>query len=825
MKFYLLIVSLYFLFIIGLSGQDNTCAKEPIPGYSINEVGREIPEIKIRKSKGSLPPFHDNSLSPFFPPFRCMGYYSCHGFSSIYFALSYELNRMRGTPAELPENTLSELFAYNFLNSGSAVIGANYYDILDIVRAAGNPFWKDFSLDSTTIIMNEKLWMTGYDKYLESFKNRISGYYAIKVNSEEGIENLKQWLYHHNEDSPYGGVANCIIGGPNVMDTIQLPTSYNGLIYLKSSGPYFSHSVTITGYDDSVTFDFNGDGISTTEIDINGDDLVNLYDCELGAFIISETFGSSDGNNGRHYYPYRFFSTVNPNRLWHDEANIIVADTNAFPLVTARIKLNHTCRNKIKVFTGVSKDTASISPENIYEYPHFYFQGGNFPMQGLSADSSKTIEFALDLTPLLSYINSGELARFFVCVKENDFADTSEGYLVEFEVNNHITGEVHLSPQNHLELKNDSITSLSVVCQINFNKPEITDSVITLEPDISGYPVSSDGGTPGFHWQLINEYTYSQSSLIFPETLENNFIPWDSSNYFTQLDLDFDFPFYGTDYNSIYISVEGMVFFDSPPFLWPYFTPGENTIKTLKLIAPFFTNMKIRPGGGISYTKNDTLAIISWKLTNQNTDTPGTEVDFCVKLHSSGKIDFCYGNLYFADNNWIAGVSDGSGSQYTILEQSGETNFCSEKSFSFNYIKHPDHFQIDDTGWLSFVRNLISSGDSIYLKITDSIGLFDKKHLSFKFPEGIFTDDYDPQVFPNPFSDFLYIPVYQKNNDQISICLYDAFGRKLAEINNIHVENGYHVLRFDEQYNLSSGVYFLNLTVNGKMTVKKIVKL
>ena len=59
------------------------------------------------------------------------------------------------------------------------------------------------------------------------------------------------------------------------------------------------------GYDSAAEFDANGDGKITTDQDINGDGLVNLADCERGAFLVVNPWGQGWGDHGRALVPVR----------------------------------------------------------------------------------------------------------------------------------------------------------------------------------------------------------------------------------------------------------------------------------------------------------------------------------------------------------------------------------------------------------------------------------------------------------------------------------------------------------------------------------------
>ena len=50
------------------------------------------------------------------------------------------------------------------------------------------------------------------------------------------------------------------------------------------------HALTVIGYDDEIGVDLNNDGEITNDIDINGDDVVDMGDWEMGALILAVLF-------------------------------------------------------------------------------------------------------------------------------------------------------------------------------------------------------------------------------------------------------------------------------------------------------------------------------------------------------------------------------------------------------------------------------------------------------------------------------------------------------------------------------------------------------
>lgn len=80
------------------------------------------------------------------------------------------------------------------------------------------------------------------------------------------------------------------------------------------------------------------------------------------------------------------------------------------------------------------------------------------------------------------------------------------------------------------------------------------------------------------------------------------------------------------------------------------------------------------------------------------------------------------------------------------------------------------------------------------------------------------------QNYPNPFNPSTTIEFSLAQSGKVSLKIYDVTGREFStELNNMQLEAGNHQIKFD-RCNLSSGVYFYTLYVNGKsIDTKKMV--
>jgi hypothetical protein len=168
-----------------------------------------------------LPSVLDNSQLPYFRSIFCQNGASCGQASSIGYAFTYEMNRARGLSSNSDLTQYPPHFAWNWENGGEGWYGVSYLHSFDVLKSVGMPktftyggfygpygyveSWPDSG--STDEEYDGKYWMSGYEKYYQAMKNRISESYRIDLSTAEGIKTLKYWLFDHLDGSKYGGVA------------------------------------------------------------------------------------------------------------------------------------------------------------------------------------------------------------------------------------------------------------------------------------------------------------------------------------------------------------------------------------------------------------------------------------------------------------------------------------------------------------------------------------------------------------------------------------------------------------------------------------------
>ena len=776
---------------------------------SQNEINK-IPVIKITEKSRSkdLPSSMDNSTKAYFRPVFNQTDGCCAQASGIAYNFTYEINRERGTSANVSSNQFPTHYTYNFLNGGSGQNGSWYTDGWDIIKADGCP---TVSAYGGLASGGATRWYSGYVNYETDMNNRVKDYFAIDVSTPEGLETLKHWMYDHLEGASDGSIVNFAAG---VSDVFNM--TYDNKII--EWGHSVNHAMTFVGWDDNISYDFNNDGNITNDVDINNDGTVDMKDWEKGALIMVNSWGTYWGNNGKAYVMYKLLAepAENGGILSGKVFGIHVKDTQT-PQLVMKMKISHTSRQLIKISAGVSSNTSDTQPEQILNFPLFSKQGGDYPMNG---SNSTPLEVALDVSSLLSYVNSGEEAKFFLKLTEDDISSVGSGQIYDFSVKDNLGNEFVCS-QHNVAINDNSVTLMSVIASATFSAPEITTSSLPDgEANTSySYQMEANGGSAPYVWNISQKYIENALSETYPSVSSGQLTPSDNDDGYVEKTLDFNFPFYGELFNEVYISTDGSILFE----------PGFNYLRTEeavianKMIAVFASDLMIYPanGDGIFYDGDTNHATFRWKTAlygNENAN-----VDVALTLYPDGEIKMYYGNGITSGLSWASGISNGSGS-YTISSVSG--------------VSDPSNFQLKMTSD-PFPAGMFISSDGIFqgtcpneentwnidFVVTDNNNISKIKTLSFTTGPGTSSvEDINPDIvncYPNPSSGAVTFAYHIDNPSNVNLSIYDFSGKQIINFVNTRQNSGdYKITR---NLNVAKGFYFYKLKINTIETGGKLL--
>lgn len=753
-----------------------------------------------------LPSFLDNSTEQYFRPVFNQTDGCCAQASGIAYNFTYEMNRERGTSANISANQFPTHYTYNFLNGGSGDNGSWFWDGWEIIKANGCPNVTTYG----GLAQDVSYWMSGYDNYLSGKSNRVSEIFSIDVSTPEGLTTLKHWMYDHLEGDADGGIMNFAAGV-----TDEFTMDYGNSI-ISEWGHSVNHAMTFVGWDDNVEYDFNNDGQITNNIDINSDSTVDMKDWEKGALIMVNSWGIGWGDNGKAYVMYKLLAdSIANGGIFSNKVYSIKVKDSYTPQLTMKVKMEHNSRNKIKIYAGVSDNLGATEPDYTIDFPLFNKQGGDYDMCGTS---TTPIEITLDITPLLNYINSGTNSKFFLLVDENDGAGTSSGQIYDFSIIDNNSNETTCTLHN-IEILDNDVTILSVNGAVTFDAPSISTNSLPVASPNQAYSqiLSATGGQAPYKWAVKIDYVEEELIGTFP-VATTQLTPNENDDGFASKVLDFDFPFYGTEYNQLYISTDGSIIFE-PNFSY---IRSEDAIKGAKVISVFGSDLMIYPADndGIFYEGDVNSATFRWKTSLYGDQSANIEV--AVTLYPSGEIKFFYGDNITSGLDWAAGISNGDRVNNVIYSNSGIYEPGNNK-VKFTTSTFPKGMSITEDGvFCGTPIEANGSWDIIFL-VTDYNNISKTKQLSFTTSALGVNElkNNNVSIFPNPFTDFVEISYTLNAKSSVKLNIFDITGKCVKTIVNNKQGSGNHKITWKP--NILSGLYLYQLEVNGYSKTGKLI--
>ncbi len=726
MKLRLLLTLLIPLLCHSVRSQDFEFSKSNISAtdslFLANVPQLELPD-EYKTAGKELPYSLDNSEHVFFRSIFSQFNYSCGQASSIGYNFTYEINRIRNLAGNTDTTQYTPSFTYNYFTHGINQVGVNYYYTFDAIKHAGNPCVQDFGGMGDDLVK----WMDGYEKYHRAMYNRTDEISAIYVGDEEGLVCLKYWLLDHLDGTEPGGLANFYT---DQYSYTSLPpgTPEAGKSVITYFGPYSGHSMTIIGWNDSIRYDYNEDSLYTNDIDINNDGTINLKDWEIGGVEIANSHGEDWADSGFCYVMYKVLAEEKADGgIWNKSVNVFKLKEEYEPLLTYKITLKHDSRNKIKIIAGVSSDVSDLQPEETMEFPIFNYQGGNNFMQGYNSDESfKTLELGLDVSPLLSHINNGEPARFFLQVREHDPENKGTGDLIAFSLMDYSEGgENEIScPQTPLPLIENGVTTVSVTHLLSIDKVGIeTEDIPPFIPgETYSIQIDAEGGLEPYNWEIAMDYFENQKEESYPDVQGEQLVPTGSDHGYAIKPIGFPFPFYGKTYDTIVVHTDGFIMFRETNLPLPYQVEDVVLFEYEPMLAPFLKKELLiaSPEDKILYEGNEGYAAFRWK-ENIVTDDGMLPVDFTAVLFPDGTVNYHYSNPPSSEDiNWISGISKGDGENYQIAGFSSLLPAKDNQKTTFIPNDYISQINIDNEGLITAYPEIETRIYNLNVRVTDN---------------------------------------------------------------------------------------------------------
>jgi hypothetical protein len=736
--FLLLVITILLSALTQAQEKQNPAELRPLSETDLQKL-TSIPEYVFitGDQSATLPSSVDNTLQPYFRPLFNQSGLECGQAASIGLNFTYEIDFARNVAANTTQNQYATHFTYNFINGGSDA-GVSYFETWEIVKRCGTPTSADYGGLSTG---GASRWMTGYDKYYNAMHNRISDVYSINAGDENGLNTLKNWIFNHSNTASVGGLANIYIQYKTPDAQLAAGTPEAGKWVITTWGGSPNHAVTLVGYNDSIRYDYNNDGQYTNHLDINGDGTVNMKDWEIGGFKLANTYGGINnwGNQGFSYVMYKTFAdNLGSGGIWNHASHIIKVKQDVAPKITFKITLKHTSRNKLKLMAGVAQNPLATEPDALLNLPVFDLQGGDKYMLGGTTEADKTIEFGIDATPLLSEIEPGQITKFFLMLSENDPSSLATGEVISFALvdYNGVTSTIPCTVSN-LPLVDNGMTVMTITHTPNHSKPDITNTALPEAKIYEPYSqqMNAAGGTPAYRWKLLTDYTETNVNTTFPTVNTQKLTVSGNTSGFAEVNLPFEFPFYGKKYSKIYAHVDGYLMFQPDLMPWTFIIYEKTFLKNTANISPYMSKpLTLYPaeGDGIWYEGNQDAVIFRWKSGMYNYG-PTTDLNFAVKIFPDGRIEFYYGTIQSFDwIKWNAGFSNGDGVNYHFAAITDSlTQPIANSKFSFLPSPSPAEMTLSDEGVFSGTPSDSYNAIPIRFYAEDNNNIFNTKTLTF----------------------------------------------------------------------------------------------
>ena len=418
------------------------------PDYSLLRKNSNMAKSKaFGAPEEALPDHWNNAETVYFPPVINQDRGSCGSASSIYYMFGYEMNAYRNANAQLLTNRYPTHYTWLHTNSGvDKDVIANYHGIPNVEVYGGSTYSSLFGSQDTSF--PDYGWMQGYDKWFNAMNNRQlrTGSLPMSLETEEGRQIAKRWLYNHNGDQSYhsGGLLGIGVASGITQGTIKSTPANDaiglaGKKYIACWGPKYDHALTIVGYDDRVEFDLDSNGV-IGEKDKD----------EVGAWIIVNSWGNW-ASAGFIYCPYAWAGPYKPRReksadFFTPGFKLVRQDYR--PQVTLKILMDYSHRSEMCFVAGVASDTTATQPEISEIMPFFNYAGdgdkdgedAETPMLGRWLDGMhyEPMEFGYDMTDLCSNFDRTQPLKFFFTVNLKKNAKGS-GHIYKMSLINYET--------------------------------------------------------------------------------------------------------------------------------------------------------------------------------------------------------------------------------------------------------------------------------------------------------------------------------------------------------------------------------------------------
>jgi hypothetical protein len=232
-------------------------------------------------------------------------------------------------------------------------------------------------------------------------------------------------------------------------------------------------------------------------------------------------------------------------------------------------------------------------------------------------------------------------------------------------------------------------------------------------------------GQPPLVWSLLATGNYVEVDLGGSQfTLVGTARNWRADDTSWSYTLPFAFPYYGTNYTSVWVCSNGYLDFTSS--VADYTNTNAELIAAVR-IAAIWDDLVTYNSGQDIYIDSSVggQVTIRWAA---GTYSGGYPCNFSITLYSDGRIRFHYGSGNTGLTPTI-GVSSGNGTAYTLSTYNNATSLTNANSHEFLVpAEFPDGLSVSPTGVVSGTP-LESGAFNPIIKVIDSLNRSDQRTI------------------------------------------------------------------------------------------------
>ena len=235
--------------------------------------------------------------------------------------------------------------------------------------------------------------------------------------------------------------------------------------------------------------------------------------------------------------------------------------------------------------------------------------------------------------------------------------------------------------------------------------------------------IQASQGQPPLTWAMVAVGLYTETDLGSSQfALTGTAQGWHDDDHAWAYTLPFTFPFYGTNYTSVYVCSNGFLNLGSSDNAWGNSDAG--LIAAVRIAALWDDLVTTGTGDDIFIdTATPGQATFRWAAHTYSGSNP---CNFSITLYTDGKIRFHYGSGNTGLTPTV-GISSGNGADYTLSTYDNAASLTNSNSHQFAQIPQlPPRLTFNSQGRLLGTPTQAGTFNPIF-KVTDSLNRSDQR--------------------------------------------------------------------------------------------------